>query len=1193
MRRGDEGTRGERHGEGHRGGPWPRRGDGRGRGWQGRRPEHGSSEGRFPRSRGQGFAERLPENIQRAFEADRGAVMCNAWAIHLDESVHAWGYPLSIREAETERPVEERKERRKVIAELLKALTGIQAPPGQDRLKRTLTRGAQHSELLRWLIVYHERIRNLVQDEPTREVVVREGDVAAKVYSVTFGEERPLTGGAWRFYFVAAIMSILEAAKFSRALGQSHYLRMEPSTLRDADTLFGLDATLIQGEKTWLMKVSRHDRELEAGTLEDWLVHCDHQKAQNLYKNRVCVTIHRGGIYRITDVTDQTADTTHFERAGTTVTVAQYFREAHRQNVEGKQVVRAQLLRGGFRDCFLPVNLVRLIKQAPQPTAGGRTRRIPKSAHSTLKDYVEIMDQLLSNEAVKEQMSELKIQIGDNNLPVNVEAHTTSLQKLMGDVDSYGKPRLSWGLMSSAARGTDVGLGVDFQKELLKNLTLRHKVPLSAQWLLVICTTDRQREGARVEQDILDTIRRTRGRFRMTEEESAIDMDQPAVCEQFEAREAKWGKGQVEVTKRRFRELLTRFKGSLRGAIVVLAYDSEDTNNRVRVAAKQASFCSVQQVSVQVDFPIQCCKIETLRRFKKGEDKSFNVWWNVFIQFQTKIIQGKIAGIPWVADDLLAPIKEEISEREREKKELTSEEVVRAIGIAVNSFGNVEHTQFISHIGVSAAANFRAGVLRDMDKHFQPFWEKFCLYLKETAQQVQRGVTALFRVPPVHLIVYRSSPSGSAQVKEVLAQEIVSIRTFLEAELGKFSFSSDTHHLTLEHPMATAFPKGKFYLRMHACPAADMERCKHNAEALGTHIQPTQLNVTCDRARESSSGRFALTFEVETGKIPYYGRYALLTCTKMTNAETFKLESAQGKRYIVLPDSHPILKYARANSRWLVNITMQFSTDPKEIVSIVSPFAMIEGPCDTISPEVAFRECKWSPGTTVYLRKVFITQVVQHVHLNVMINPHRPASPLKFFMSRQNTVQGLAVGAYIDSGPIIPVSPDTGMLEEKFLIGTADPTRGSPSASEFQIIANDSDWSKNYLAVVSFRLCHLYYNWAGTVKHPHLLQMAIAIVRQHQIYIASGSGFGLDSEFDVEDQPPEQPVPEDSESPEEGEEPELQERRQKRRHEGGRITVTSEHSEISEQEAGRQNLEELKASLQNRESVLMTTAFML
>lgn len=28
-------------------------------------------------------------------------------------------------------------------------------------------------------------------------------------------------------------------------------------------------------------------------------------------------------------------------------------------------------------------------------------------------------------------------------------------------------------------------------------------------------------------------------------------------------------------------------------------------------------------------------------------------------------------------------------------------------------------------------------------------------------------------------------------------------------------------------------------------------------------------------------------------------------------------------------------------------------------------------------------------------------------------------------------------------------------------------------------VAEESDWSRQYLAVVSFKLCHMYYNWAG------------------------------------------------------------------------------------------------------------------
>ena len=60
--------------------------------------------------------------------------------------------------------------------------------------------------------------------------------------------------------------------------------------------------------------------------------------------------------------------------------------------------------------------------------------------------------------------------------------------------------------------------------------------------------------------------------------------------------EADWKKGRVETTKRKLRDLLQSVKQGLRGALVVLAYDSDEVNNRVRVAAKQVGICRLPVV---------------------------------------------------------------------------------------------------------------------------------------------------------------------------------------------------------------------------------------------------------------------------------------------------------------------------------------------------------------------------------------------------------------------------------------------------------------------------------------------------------------------------------------------------------------------------------------------------------------------
>lgn len=67
----------------------------------------------------------------------------------------------------------------------------------------------------------------------------------------------------------------------------------------------------------------------------------------------------------------------------------------------------------------------------------------------------------------------------------------------------------------------------------------------------------------------------------------AVDMEAPACCEHFIRNEQDWKKGRVERTKRSLRELFSENKQYLRGAVVLLAYDSDEVNNRVRVAAKQ------------------------------------------------------------------------------------------------------------------------------------------------------------------------------------------------------------------------------------------------------------------------------------------------------------------------------------------------------------------------------------------------------------------------------------------------------------------------------------------------------------------------------------------------------------------------------------------------------------------------------
>lgn len=67
-----------------------------------------------------------------------------------------------------------------------------------------------------------------------------------------------------------------------------------------------------------------------------------------------------------------------------------------------------------------------------------------------------------------------------------------------------------------------------------------------------------------------------------------MQMVEPDSLEEFFKDEAAWARGKVEQTKRELADVFNRRdKENCRGSVVLLAYDSDDVNNRVRVAAKQ------------------------------------------------------------------------------------------------------------------------------------------------------------------------------------------------------------------------------------------------------------------------------------------------------------------------------------------------------------------------------------------------------------------------------------------------------------------------------------------------------------------------------------------------------------------------------------------------------------------------------
>lgn len=50
--------------------------------------------------------------------------------------------------------------------------------------------------------------------------------------------------------------------------------------------------------------------------------------------------------------------------------------------------------------------------------------------------------------------------------------------------------------------------------------------------------------------------------------------------------------------------------------------------------------------------------------------------------------------------------------------------------------------------------------------------------------------------------------------------------------------------------------------------------------------------------------------------------------------------------------------------------------------------------------------------------------------------------------------------------------------------------QGTVSPTNYNVVHDESDWTAEKMQKLSFKLCHLYYNWCGTVAVPAPCQYA-------------------------------------------------------------------------------------------------------
>lgn len=82
-----------------------------------------------------------------------------------------------------------------------------------------------------------------------------------------------------------------------------------------------------------------------------------------------------------------------------------------------------------------------------------------------------------------------------------------------------------------------------------------------------------------------------------------------------------------------------------------------------------------------------------------------------------------------------------------------------------------------------------------------------------------------------------------------------------------------------------------------------------------------------------------------------------------------------------------------------------------------------------------------------------------------------------FATNNKNMVVNPPPGTVVDNGCVSESSYDFYLVSQNVTQGTATPTH-------YRVIHDEVNLTSGQMQVLTFKLCHLYYNWAGTIRVP-------------------------------------------------------------------------------------------------------------
>lgn len=115
------------------------------------------------------------------------------------------------------------------------------------------------------------------------------------------------------------------------------------------------------------------------------------------------------------------------------------------------------------------------------------------------------------------------------------------------------------------------------------------------------------------------------------------------------------------------------------------------------------------------------------------------------------------------------------------------------------------------------------------------------------------------------------------------------------------------------------------------------------------------------------------------------------------------------------------------------------------------------------------------------MQEVMRTQGLDNVQFAYIVVSKRINA--RFFQMTGNRALNPPSGSVIDDVVTLPERHDFYLVSQSVRQGTVNPT-------SYNIIKNTSQLKPDHIQLLTYKLCHLYYNWPGTVRVPAVCQYA-------------------------------------------------------------------------------------------------------